>query len=245
MEIRKLTDPGWSFQAIEEFYGYTEAVLGEFDFDSEPVDRYQVERKLLLEKRYLSPKYAATELGITVESVEGMAEYFKDSTSHGSPFPARHIGDTFVVKKESLDSWIREVMDFRAVWSSIPQRSAKILEEFRAIYDDESVTAPMEILEDEVYQLFPQAIESLEGAPTPDRPAVASTWCAITDKPIALNHSEHLQIAGGEKPVALRPDRVGWHALIEQPSLAQHTLGTLAQFRAFERECDQQGLLGV
>lgn len=232
MDLQKLTDPLWSFDEIEDFYGYSKEVLNAFGFDQEPVDREQVERKLLLEKNYLSPKYIATEWGIREDSVRHIADYFKNATHYGSAFPARPFGGSFIVQKDSLESWLREVLDFRGIWRSIPARTLKIQQSIDAIFIKDNALASVEILEDVVFTRYPDALEALEGKRDANTPPIATTWCAITGEPVALAHSEHLQT---KKSVALRPDRVGWHALLDDPSLDQYTMGTLAQFRAFEK----------
>lgn len=243
MELSKLKDPSWTGEEIYRFYGYTEAVLQEFDLDGPPYDRYEVERKLLLDKQYLSPKYAATELGVTVDSIRGMADFFGGATSHGAPFPARRFGgdqeDSYIIKKDSLESWIREIMDYRGIWVSIPRRAFHIEKAFSEIYDSEGASVNIERLPDKVYEEYPEAIEAMEGEFDGRDLPVASTWCAISGDAVALSHAEHLRIAGAEKDIALRPDRVGWHALVDEPELERHTIGTLSRFRTFQREIPQ------
>lgn len=238
MEIQKLKDPSWTAEDIDDFYGYTEAVLRDFDFVGPPYDRYEIERTLLLDKQYLSPKYVATELGVTIDSVLDMADFFEGPTSYGAPFPARRFNgdDSFIVKKDSLESWIREVLDFRGVWTSIPGRAAYIEGEFSEIYEREDVEATIERLGDKVHEEYPNAIVTMEGEFDDRNRPVASTWCAISGDAVALSHAEQLRIAGADKDMALRPDRVGWHALVADPNLERHTIGTLSRFRTFQRE---------
>ncbi|MFW5968815.1 MAG: hypothetical protein ACOCV2_14920, partial [Persicimonas sp.] len=181
-----------------------------------------------------------TELGITIESVKALAQFFREGTAYAAPFPQRRFGESFVVSKAQLGSWVRELTDYQGVWRTLPDRTARIVDRVNEIFRNEGYEDEIEVLEDVVYQRYPVAIEALEGV-REDVPATASVWCAITDDPVSLPHSEHLAVSGGQKPQSLPPDRVGWHALLENEFLTMHTLGSLSRFRTFQEECEEAG----
>ena len=173
-----------------------------------------------------------------VESVEVMADFFEQATTYATPFPMRPIGESFVVSKAQLTDWVRELTDYHGIWRSSPGRTAKIKERVEEIYDEEGNSGTIEYLVDVVYDRYREAVEELEGE-YGDTPPVASAWCAITDDPISLPHSEYLSVGGEMKPGSLEPDRVGWHALLEDESLRTYTIGSLTRFHTFEDLCGE------
>jgi hypothetical protein len=249
MERSKLKDPEWSVEDIEKFYGYTRDVLEDFEKEDDEesgfeisdgtVNRYMVESEM---REFLSPKLTASELGITVDSVKSVSDFFESSTKYATPFPQRKIGDSFVVRKARLEDWVRELTGYRGIWRSIPARAKRLIESLEDIYEgEEGCEGEVEPLKDTVYERYSEAVEDIEGS-YEDTIPVASAWCTITDEPVSLPHSEHLSL-NNHKPLSLSPDRVGWHALLKDSSLKLHTLGSLERFENFKDECERRDLV--
>ena len=239
--LQQLRRQEWMPGEIAEFYGYTEAVLAFVGFDtSDPVNRFEVERKLVSDKGLLSKKLTAAELGLEERTVEGLIEEFQTGSQLGAALPTQSVGGETLVNRRAIDEWVRSITGFRGVWRSIPDRTVRLVDALEDIYGNNNVNQPTAILKDKVYELYKDSVEAIDG--TYEVEPVASTWCAITDEPVCLAHTEHLVISGTPKPAALRPDRVGWHALYEYEHLEAHVLGTLGQYQTFKAECQTRGL---
>ena len=156
-----------------------------------------------------------------------------------TPFPAREVDSELIVNGDNLENWFREILESQKLWSSLSQRTHSIVERIQELHVEHRVEDEYNVdtLNDVVSTKHLDCMETIE-AWNLDAPVVASTYCAISNEPISLAHSETLLFRGRDaKPVRLPREQVGWHVLLEHPFLKSHTTGSLERFETFAMAC--------
>lgn len=225
--IALIGDRHWPVEHVVDHYGYPATFLDSLGLvDAERVDRFDLERKLLVHHGLLSIKLAAAELGVTEDTVHIAMErgFHAPDMAIVPPFPIANAetGAKLVIR-DQLDSWVRQITGFNGTWPSISTRSEKLVERLNAIEPGVA-----ELLLDVVSNQYNAVLAQALGRQV--APFTASTYCIITNQPVALPFTEMLRVAGREKPINLPPDRAGWHALWRYPDLVNHVLGSNREF---------------
>lgn len=239
--LQLLQKSRWPVDEIVEFYGYPESFLDDRGLvEDDEVDRYELEQRVILDAGLLSTRYAASKVSLTEETLHDLLEFSKrELSAEFTPFPVREVDSELIVNGDSLENWFREILESQKLWSSLSQRTQGIVERLRELHAEHDVEDEYTIdtLDDVVSTNHLDCMEAIEGWNI-DAPVVASTYCAISDAPISLGHSETLLFrGGGAKPVRLPREQVGWHVLLEHRFLKSHTTGSLERFETFATAC--------
>lgn len=181
----------WPITAILDFYGINLLQLNDLmEATNSPdgvLDRFKLEI-LFQRKQMVSLKHFAIENGVTFETMKsGMEEQSQKPVFHLEDFGS---GQTFLFSREYAEGWLKTRRK-DIIYGSLDSMSRQLAKDL----DGETTFCT-------VSQKYGSEI------------TIGHCICIATWDVVSLTHQEMLK---NNKPFVLAPDRIGWHAIHEDP----------------------------